>query len=228
MRGGAVLAHRGFIKGVLINEHGQRFCNEDLYQSLLGEICLWRERGRVWLALDDGVFEKPQLPTQIMAVGESWEEVEREAKLFPPARWRGRSPSTTSTPRAGRIPCPQGARWLEPLVRPPFVLLYLTLENYPFWSAFTLGGLHTRPTGEVLDGDGAVVRASTPPPQRLGPAGPGYNSGCRWRTRPSADGWRDGSGQGSPLAPRAARRAAHGGNRATCCEGCLWPMQASN
>jgi 3-oxo-5alpha-steroid 4-dehydrogenase len=37
------------------------------------------------------------------------------------------------------------------------VVLDLTLEKYPFWSAFTLGGLHTRPTGEVLDADGEVV-----------------------------------------------------------------------
>ena len=68
--------------------------------------------------------------------------------------WR----STTSTPRAAQDPLfHKESRWLQPLTTPPFVVLDLTLEKYPFWSAFTLGGLHTRPTGEVLDADGAVV-----------------------------------------------------------------------
>jgi succinate dehydrogenase/fumarate reductase flavoprotein subunit len=171
--------NRRFIKGVLINEHGQRFCNEDLYQSLLGEICLWRERGRVWLALDDGVFEKPQLPTQITAVGETWEEVEREAKLFPPGSLSRTLASYNEHAARGQDPLfRKEARWIEPLVRPPFVLLDLTLENYPFWSAFTLGGLHTRPTGEVLDGDGAVVPGLYAAGRNAsGMPAHGYNSG---------------------------------------------------
>jgi 3-oxo-5alpha-steroid 4-dehydrogenase len=171
--------NRGFIKGVLINEHGQRFCNEDLYQSLLGEICLWRERGRVWLALDDGVYEKPQLPTQITAVGETWEEVEREAKIFPPGSLARTLASYNEHAARGQDPqFRKEARWLEPLVRPPFVLLDLTIESYPFWSAFTLGGLHTRPTGEVLDADGVVVPGLYAAGRNAsGMPAHGYNSG---------------------------------------------------
>ncbi|HEX5065206.1 MAG TPA: FAD-dependent oxidoreductase [Myxococcota bacterium] len=150
--------NRGFLKGVLINQHGQRFCNEDLYQSLLGEICLWREQGRIWLALDDAVYEKPQLPTEIAAVGETWEEVEREAKCFPPGSLSRTMALYNESAARGEDPqFRKEARWLKPLTTPPFVLLDLTIEKYPFWSAFTLGGLHTRHTGEVLDADGAVV-----------------------------------------------------------------------
>lgn len=150
--------NRRFLKGVLINAHGQRFCNEDLYQSLLGEIGLWREQGRIWLALDDAVYEKPQLPTQISAVGESWEEVEREAKCFPPGSLSRTLAFYNEHAARGEDPLfRKEARWLQPLTTPPFVLLDLTIESYPFWSAFTLGGLHTRPTGEVLDADGGVV-----------------------------------------------------------------------
>jgi 3-oxo-5alpha-steroid 4-dehydrogenase len=150
--------NRGFLKGVLINAAGQRFCNEDLYQSLLGEIGLWREQGRIWLALDDSVYEKPQLPTEIAAVGETWEEVEREAKRFPPGSLSRTLAQYNEHAARGEDPqFRKEARWLKPLTTPPFVLLDLTIEKYPFWSAFTLGGLHTRPTGEVLDADGAVV-----------------------------------------------------------------------
>ena len=150
--------NRGFLKGVLINQQGQRFCNEDLYQSLLGEICLWREQGRIWLALDDAVYEKPQLPTEIAAVGERWEEVEREAKCFPAGSLTRTMALYNEHAAHGEDPLfRKEARWLKPLTTPPFVLLDLTMEKYPFWSAFTLGGLHTRPTGEVLDADGVVV-----------------------------------------------------------------------
>jgi 3-oxo-5alpha-steroid 4-dehydrogenase len=150
--------NRRFVKGVLVNEQGQRFCNEDLYQSLLGEIGMWRQRGRIWLVLDDALFEKPQLPTEIVAVGETFEELEREAKVFPPGSLSATLAAYNEGAARGEDPVfHKEERWLEPLVKPPYVVLDLTVEKYPFWSAFTLGGLHTRPTGEVLDADGVVV-----------------------------------------------------------------------
>ena len=150
--------NRQFVKGVLVNEQGQRFCNEDLYQSLLGEIGMWRQHGRIWLVLDDALYEKPQLPTGIVAVAETFEELEREAKVFPAG-------SLVQTLRGYNEGAARGEdplfhkedRWLTPLSKPPYVVLDLTVEKYPFWSAFTLGGLHTRSTGEVLDADGDVV-----------------------------------------------------------------------
>ena len=50
----------------------------------------------------------------------------------------------------------KGAKWLKALDEPPFAALacHLGQAFYPF---FTLGGLHTRPTGEVLTPDGEVV-----------------------------------------------------------------------
>jgi 3-oxo-5alpha-steroid 4-dehydrogenase len=150
--------NRQFVKGVLVNEAGQRFCAEDLYQSLLGEIGMWRQDGRIWLVLDDALYEQPQLPTEILAVGESFEELEAEAKIFP----KGSLVHTLETYNAdaarGEDPLfHKESRWLQPLAKPPYVVLDLSIEKYPFWSAFTLGGLHTRPTGEVLDADGEVV-----------------------------------------------------------------------
>ncbi len=171
--------NRQFVKGVLVNAAGQRFCAEDLYQSLLGEIGMWRQDGRIYLVLDDALYEKPQLPTEILAVGESFAELEAEAKIFP----RGSLVHTLETYNAGaaRGEDPQfrkGAGWLQPLATPPFVVLDLSLEKYPFWSAFTLGGLHTRPTGEVLDPDGEVVPGLYAAGRNAsGMPAHGYNSG---------------------------------------------------
>ena len=78
--------------------------------------------------------------------------------------------------------------WLAPLVHPPYAALDLRVGHGPY-SAFTLGGLWTRPSGEVLDADGEPVpglyaagrTASGIPAQ-------GYNSGlslgdCTWSGR---------------------------------------------
>ncbi|MGH0030307.1 MAG: FAD-dependent oxidoreductase [Myxococcota bacterium] len=150
--------NRQFVKGVLVNEAGQRFCAEDLYQSLLGEIGMWRQDGRIWLVLDDALYEQPQLPTEIAAVAESFEELEREAGVFPEGSLVHTLKVYNENAAKGVDPIfRKEGRWLRPLDRPPYVVLDLTLDKYPFWSAFTLGGLHTRPTGEVLDADGRVV-----------------------------------------------------------------------
>jgi 3-oxo-5alpha-steroid 4-dehydrogenase len=150
--------NRQFVKGVLVNAAGQRFCAEDLYQSLLGEIGMWRQDGRIWLVLDDELYEQPQLPTEIAAVAETWEDLEREAGVFPEGTLVHTMKVYNENAARGVDPIfRKESRWLRPLDRPPYVVLDLTLDKYPFWSAFTLGGLHTRPTGEVLDADGEVV-----------------------------------------------------------------------
>ena len=67
--------------------------------------------------------------------------------------------------------------WLQPLATPPYAALDLRV-GHTFYAMFTLGGLHTRPGGEVMDADGEVVpglfaagrTASGIPAQ-------GYNSG---------------------------------------------------
>ena len=92
-------------------------------------------------------------------------------------------------------------QWVRTLTWQSVVaLLDLTLENYPFWSAFTLGGLHTRPTGEVLDGDGAVIPGLYAAGRNAsGMPAHGYNSGLSL-----ADATFSGR-----LAGAAAARASH-------------------
>jgi 3-oxo-5alpha-steroid 4-dehydrogenase len=69
--------------------------------------------------------------------------------------------------------------WLQPLVEPPFAALSFCAQDYPA-VMFTLGGLQTLPTGEVLDATGAAIpglyaagRAACGIPRW----GDGYNSG---------------------------------------------------
>jgi predicted oxidoreductase len=50
----------------------------------------------------------------------------------------------------------KASKYLKPLTSPPYAALDLGIDNAP-WAGFTLGGLDTKPTGEVLTATGEVV-----------------------------------------------------------------------
>ena len=91
------------------------------------------------------------------AAGETWDEVEQELQL--PA---GTLSSTVQTynHHAARGIDPvfhKAAKWLKPLDEPPFVALDCRID-YAFYPHFTLGGLDTLPTGQVLSETRQPVR----------------------------------------------------------------------
>jgi 3-oxo-5alpha-steroid 4-dehydrogenase len=50
----------------------------------------------------------------------------------------------------------KNAAMLQPLSNPPYAAIDCCTGK-AIWATFTLGGLHTQPTGEVLDPDGDVI-----------------------------------------------------------------------
>ena len=93
---------------------------------------------------------------EIGAAGETWDEIERELKLP--------EGSLSQTVRLYNHYAAQGidplfhkaGKWLKPLDEPPFVALDCRLD-YCFYASFTLGGLDTLPSGEVLDAERNVI-----------------------------------------------------------------------
>ena len=143
---------RSLLKGVLVNKRGQRFVNEDVYQSLAGEHALLRQDGEVYLIVDDAHFERPSAPTEVAAVADSYEELEAELgmpkdSLSHTMRVYNEHAANNDDPFFHKAP-----QWLEPLATPPFAALDLSTKK-SFYAAFTLGGLRTRPSGEVLNAD---------------------------------------------------------------------------
>lgn len=146
------------IKGIFINERGQRFINEDTYHGRVAHYVLRQPNGRAWLLVDNESFGRPfiQQDITIAAVGETWEDVEAELELEP-----GSLVETVQTfnRHAAKGEDPyfhKHKEWLSPLVSPPFAALSYCqgdIEGH----AFTLGGLATKPTGEVLNADGDVI-----------------------------------------------------------------------
>lgn len=147
------------VKGIFINGRGERFINEDAYHGRVAHYVLRQPEGKAWLLVDDEIFGRPVIKPDVTvaAVGESWEEIETELGL--PAGSLVHTVETfNAQAAAGNDPLFHKAPdWLRPLTKAPFAAIsYCSadLETH----AFTLGGLATRPSGEVLDGDGQPIR----------------------------------------------------------------------
>ena len=168
---------RSLLKGVLVNKQGQRFVNEDVYQSLAGEHCLKRQGGEVYLVVDDAHFARPEAPTQIAATADSCEALEAELGM-PVDSLSHTMRVYNENARRNEDPLfHKDARWLEPLDSPPYAAFDLTTKK-AFYAAFTLGGLRSRASGEVLNAAGdpipglyAAGRTTASVPAR------GYSSG---------------------------------------------------
>ncbi|MFQ5416178.1 MAG: FAD-dependent oxidoreductase, partial [Myxococcota bacterium] len=165
------------VKGILVNRRGQRFINEDAYQTTLGEVALLHQGGEVFLVVDDETFARPFAPADVAAVGESPEEIERELG-FPEGSLTHTLAVYNEHAARGEDPFFHKApEQLTPLATPPYAALDLTHEN-ALYAVFTLGGLRTRPSGEVVTPDGdAVPGLYAAGRTTSGLAAQGYNSG---------------------------------------------------
>jgi 3-oxo-5alpha-steroid 4-dehydrogenase len=146
----------GLKRGVLVDGHGQRFINEDVYYGRLGEWALFRHEGRAWLIVDDTVFEKPDYPREVAAVGETPAELERELSL-PPGSLESTLSLYNRHAERGEDPVfHKSSDYVTPLATPPFGAFDCTTES-SIYAAFTLGGLRTDVDGRVQDPEGRPI-----------------------------------------------------------------------
>lgn len=154
--------------GVLINRHGQRFVNEDSYHARIGKAALEQPGHEVYLVVDDSCFRQPdinrfvpQMPRPDLSI----EHVATESTILDLEAALGLPGTTLETTldlynrHAARGEDPifhKDAKWLRPLERAPYAAFDVSLGRAPYL-AFTLGGLSTLPTGEVLGEQGEVV-----------------------------------------------------------------------
>lgn len=146
------------VKGIFVNERGQRFINEDVYHGRATSYLLRQPNGKAWLLMDNAIFDRPSLfPDAIIAaVGETWEEVETELGM-PAGELAHTVEAYNRYAAAGCDPVlHKDAKWMQPLVEPPFAAISYCDADYPT-NSFTLGGLVTLPSGQVLNADGAPI-----------------------------------------------------------------------
>jgi 3-oxo-5alpha-steroid 4-dehydrogenase len=169
------------IRGILVNERGQRFINEDAYPGRIATYCTRQVGDRFFLLVDDAIFEQPSELSriEIAAVGGSWQEVEAELGLVAGTLVHTVELHNRYAARGEDPLFHKHAKWLKALDEPPFAALACHLGEafYPF---FTLGGLRTRPQGEVRRPDGEEIGglyAAGRTACGLPRSGEGYSSG---------------------------------------------------
>jgi len=169
--GAAINMHEGFIslpyyppadmtRGIVINDKGQRFINEDVYHGRLGAFALRQLAERIYFIVtveQYGDYEKiSYLGAQVAATGETVEELEEELGLRPGSLQQTLAVYNDDCSRGEDTLYHKAQEWLTPL-EPPLVALDITPGRGVFVPYFTLGGLDTLPTGEVLTSEGEVV-----------------------------------------------------------------------
>jgi len=171
------------IKGIFINEQGQRFINEDCYHGRVSHAILQQPGTRFFLLADSQFFAEPEwgqfAKISIGAAGESWAEVEKELGL-PHNALQATVTLYNEHAAQGQDPLfHKNAKWLSPLTKPPFVALDLRIDHC-IYSSFTLGGLETRPSGEVVNASREPIKglyAAGRTTSGLPRTGAGYSSG---------------------------------------------------
>jgi succinate dehydrogenase/fumarate reductase flavoprotein subunit len=165
------------VKGIMVNPRGQRFINEDAYQSDVGEAALRAQNGQAYLIVDDEIYERPFPPATLAAVADRIEDLERDLGMP-----EGNLQQTVAYYNLHAASCEdplfqKTAEYLKPLDRAPFAALDYRVDH-SLWSVFTMGGLHTSVDGEVLTPDGDVVPGLYAAGRTTsGVAAQGYSSG---------------------------------------------------
>lgn len=149
--------------GIFINDKGQRFINEDCYHGRVGYYALQQQRQsskKIYLITDFegyGEYErKSYLGAPVAGTGETIEELELELSL-PNGSLAYTLNTYNSNAEKGEDPLfHKHTKWLRPL-EAPFVALDCSMGFGTYYPFFTLGGLDTLPTGEVLTPERKVI-----------------------------------------------------------------------
>lgn len=144
------------IKGVLVNRQGQRFINEDCYHGRVTGSVMQKADGRAYLIVDDSIYGKTMVPYKLAAVEETVEDLERALDMPEGQLVHTLTMYNTDAERGEDRLFHKAAKYLKPLIDAPFAALDLSVDK-SLWAAFTLGGLDTKSTGEVLTVDGEIV-----------------------------------------------------------------------
>jgi len=137
--------------GIFVNNKGQRFVAEDSYIGRIGAAILKQDKAEAYMFIDNRNFARPEYMngTEIVAVGETVEEVERESPL-PPGMLQHTVAYYNEHAAKGEDPLFRKApRWLQPFDTAPYALISYHLRDISP-HIFTLGGLDVLPTGEVV------------------------------------------------------------------------------
>ncbi len=137
-------------KGILVNEKGQRFVNEDSYHGRCGEFA--KREQRAYLIADNAIFGYPDSGLELIATEDSIAGLEATLAI-PTGMLQNTVAFYNEHAAKGEDPVfHKHADWLKPLDEGPFAAIECSYKIAPYLY-FTLGGLKTRVGGEVVTED---------------------------------------------------------------------------
>jgi succinate dehydrogenase/fumarate reductase flavoprotein subunit len=143
--------------GIFVNAQGQRFLNEDVYHARLMDHALRQVGKGIYLIVSHDDYDHPKfLNAAVAGTGETIEEMAEEVGL-PPDNLRHTIDYYNEHAARGEDPLfHKSPEWLKP-IEAPYAALDCTPGSGVINPYFTLGGLDTLPTGEVLTMEKQVI-----------------------------------------------------------------------
>lgn len=145
--------------GILVNSQGQRFINEDVYHARIAWNALRQlsNGDRVYLIIGEKHWQQPNmLGGEVASAAETIEELAEEIGL-PVENLAHTFHRYNENAARGEDPLfHKQAEWMEP-IEPTLAAVDITPGEQGHYVGFTLGGLETRPSGEVLTMDGDII-----------------------------------------------------------------------
>ncbi|MGJ3507640.1 FAD-dependent oxidoreductase [Enemella sp. A6] len=195
-------------RGMLVNERGERFYNEDVYPGLWSHAAL-HEQGKVWVIMDEKGFEDvppmDAMGLQPAFAAETIEELAEEIGVSVDGLTRTLDAYNAGA-RAGQDLFHKDPKWLRELEGPFAAFdpakglspLQEVAPDFTGFNGFTLGGLHTDVDGQVMNISGTPI--------------PGLFAAGRASSGMHGEGYISGTslGDGSFFGRRAGRKVAAG------------------
>ena len=156
-----VIPPRKLMEGILVNAEGQRFINEDTYNGRMGQAALYDQGGEVFLIIDEASYVPNWMGIQATWVAETIPELEAEMGL-PPGSLEATLTVYNRHAANGEDPVFHKIPELTHPLEPPLGAFDLRARDFSFggslpYAAFTLGGLDTTVSGEVLNLEGVAI-----------------------------------------------------------------------
>jgi len=186
------------VKGLLVNQQGERFVAEDSYHSRTSQFVMEQTDSAAYLIVDSEHVEYPKMP--LVPLIDGYETLEEMASSLDLPLETLRSTLERYNTHAARHEDPdfhKAAEWLAPQSVGPWAVFDVRL-GHALYAGFTLGGIRVTVDGEVQRPDGSVVTgfyAAGACASNLAQDGKGYCSGTQL-------------GEGSFFGRRAGRHAA--------------------